>query len=346
VTAAIAGKLRIAAGPGLAYIAPIEDDFAGVAGAHGVEALFVIAPVEAVSDDLRDVETALEHDRHLVPGLVHFAAVDAADGELVEDYLVPVDGNVFGRDAEHSDLCAVTHVAEHLAEGVGIARHLEADVEALLHVELLLDVFEWCRAGVDGTGDADFLSQIATVLVGIGDDNVAGSGMARHGGGHDADGTGSGDKDVFAENGKGECGVDGVAKRIEDCGDLVGDAGRVAPDVGHWEDHIFGEGSVAIDADSESMGAEVTAAREAVSAATADDVTFSADELTDGEIGDVGADGYDFADELVTNDEPLTDGRSGPGIPVVNMEVGAADAGVENADFDVVDAHLRFRYVL
>src|SRR5580704_3280014 len=124
-----------------AHVAPVEDNFARVAGAHGVEALLVVAPVHAVGDDAGDVETTLKHDRHLVPGLVHLAAVDAADGELVEDDLVPVDGDVFGGDAEHGDLCAVAHVCEHLAEGAGVAGHFEADVEAFVHLELLLDLF-------------------------------------------------------------------------------------------------------------------------------------------------------------------------------------------------------------
>src|SRR6266853_1058538 len=90
---------KSATGFGLGHVAPIEDDLAGVAGAHRVEALFIVAPVHPVGDDAGDVEAALEHDSHLVPGLVHLAPVDAANGELVEDDLVPVDGDIFGRDA-------------------------------------------------------------------------------------------------------------------------------------------------------------------------------------------------------------------------------------------------------
>src|SRR6266702_6964308 len=85
----------------LAYVAPVENDLAGVAGAHGGEACLVVTPVHAVSNDAGDIQAALEHHRHLVPGLVHLSAVDAANSELVEDDLVPVDGDVFGGDAEH-----------------------------------------------------------------------------------------------------------------------------------------------------------------------------------------------------------------------------------------------------
>ena len=308
--------------------------------------MLVIAPVEAVSDHARDVEATLEHYRHLVPGLVHFAAIDAADCELVEDNLVPVDGDVFRRDAEHGDLCTVTHVGEHLAESSGIARHLETDVEALLHVELLLDVFEGSGSRIDSLGDANFASEVAAVLVGIGDDDIAGPGVTGNGCGHDADRASACDENVFAQDRKGERGVDGVAQGVEDSSDLVRDAGRVAPDVGHGDDDVLSEGSVAIDADSESVGAEVPAAGEAVAAATADDVAFAADELADREIGDVGADGYDFSDELVADDEALADRGLGPGVPIVDVEVGSADAGVEDADFDVVNAHLGLGYVL
>ena len=59
----------------------------------------------------------------------------------------------FGGDAEHGDLAAVAHVGEHVAEGVGVAGHFEADVEAFVHAELLLDFFERRGAGVDGAGD-------------------------------------------------------------------------------------------------------------------------------------------------------------------------------------------------
>ena len=54
-----------------------------------------------------------------------------------------------GRDAEHGDPAAVGHVRDHVAERVRVAGHLEADVEALLHAELALDVGEVALARVD-----------------------------------------------------------------------------------------------------------------------------------------------------------------------------------------------------
>lgn len=179
-------------------------------------------------------------------------------------------------------------------------------------------------------------------MVGIGDDNVTGSGVTGDRGGHDADGTGSGDEDIFAEDGKGERGVDGVAERVEDSGNLMLDAGGVLPDVGHGKNDEFREGSIAINTYAEGVGAEMATTGEAVAAAAADDVAFPTDELADGKIGDVGAEFDDLADKLVADDEALTDGGASPGVPVVDVEVSTADPSVEDADFDVVDTDFGF----
>jgi hypothetical protein len=320
------------------YVAPVEDYFAGVAGAHGSEAIFVVAPVHAVSDDGGDVEAGLEHDGHHVPGLVHLAAVDSAEGELVEDDLVPVDGDLLGGDSEHGDLASVAHVSEHVTEGRGVAGHLKSYIKSFVHVQLSLDFIEGYRSRVYGAGHAYFFGKFATVLVGIGDDDVTRAGVTDDGCSHDSDRAGSGDEDVFAEDREGERGVDGVAEGIEDGGYFERDAGRVLPDVGHGQDDELGEGSVAIDSDTHGVGAEVATASETVAAAAADYVAFAGDDGSDGEVFDVGADGDDFADEFVADDEAGLDDGACPGVPLVDVEVGAADAGVEYADLYVVDA--------
>src|SRR6266853_2094183 len=110
---------------------PIKNHLAAFARFHRSEAALEFVRTEAVRDDRRDVEPALDHDRHLVPRLVHLAAIDAFDREHVENDLVPVDRNLAAGDAEQRDLSAVRHVVDHLAEGGGVAAHLEAHVEAL-----------------------------------------------------------------------------------------------------------------------------------------------------------------------------------------------------------------------
>ena len=50
---------------------------------------------------------------------------------------------------------------------------------------------------------------------------MACAGVPRHRSGHDADRPGSGDEHVFAEHRKRQRSVNGIAKRIEDRGDLM-----------------------------------------------------------------------------------------------------------------------------
>ena len=51
----------------------------------------------------RDVQPGLEHDRHLVPGLVHLPAVDAAERQHLEHDGVDVQRDLLGRDAQDGD---------------------------------------------------------------------------------------------------------------------------------------------------------------------------------------------------------------------------------------------------
>ena len=54
---------------------------------------------KAVRDDRGNIEAALDHGRHFVQGLVHFAAVNAFDGERTKHERVPIDGSAAGHDA-------------------------------------------------------------------------------------------------------------------------------------------------------------------------------------------------------------------------------------------------------
>ena len=136
------------------------------------------------------------------------------------------------------------------------------------------------------------------------------------------------DQDVLAEDREGERGVDRVAERVEDRGDLLVDALPVVPDIGHRQGHVLGEGPVAADAQADRLGAQVAAAGQAVPAAAADHVALARDEVARDEVGrgHVAADLGDLADELVADDERRLDGPCRPGIPRFDVEVGAADA--------------------
>ena len=121
--------------------------------------------------------------------------------------------------------------------------------------------------------------------------------------------------------------------------------GSMVPDVGHRQREIFGERPGPIHADALRVLAEMPAAGQAISAAAADDVPFAADDVAEVEILDVGADRDDPADELMPDDQRHGNRLLRPGVPVVNVDVGAADARAIDLDQHVVDADLGHGHV-
>src|SRR5436309_119925 len=78
--------------------------------------------------------------------------------------------------------------------------------------------------------------------------------------------------------------------------------------------------------------------RQTISATATDDVPFAGDDLADVEVRHIGADLDDGANEFMADDERDGNGLLGPGVPLVDVQVGAADAGAQDLDEDVVDA--------
>jgi quercetin dioxygenase-like cupin family protein len=185
---------------------------AGVAAVHHLERALEVRVGEPVRDHGLDVEPVVQHDRHLVPGLVHLPAVDALDGQHAEDHGVPVDGHLARGDPQHGDLGPVGHVREHVAEGLAVARHLHADVEPLRHPELLLDVGQTRLARVDGEGDAHLPRQLQPVGVQVRDHDVRAAAWRATAAAMMPMGPGAGDEDVFAQDGERQRGVHGVAE--------------------------------------------------------------------------------------------------------------------------------------
>ena len=89
------------------------------------------------------------------------------------------------------------------------------------------------------------------------------------------------------------------------------------------------------------MGAQMAPPREAMTAQPAHDVTLAGDQVAGVEVVHVAADFDDLADELVADDERRRDGLRGPRVPRLDVQVGAADAGLANAHDHVVDPELR-----
>jgi hypothetical protein len=124
-------------------------------------------------------------------------------------------------------------------------------------VEAGHDLAQVLGRDVDGVDVGDLGREGEAAGVHVGDDDVAGARVARHGRGHDADGARAGHQHVLADQVKAERGVDGVAQGIEDGPDLVVDGVRQGDGVEGRKAQVFGEGAGLVDADAAGLGVEV-----------------------------------------------------------------------------------------
>ena len=157
---------------------------------------------------------------------------------------------------------------------------------------------------------------------------------------HDADRPGSGDEDVLADQVEREGGVHGVAERVEEGGDVVGDLLGNPEDVHRRDRDEFGEAAGALHAQADRVAAQVALPGAAVAAMAAGDVPFGADPFTPGEAGHRASDGRDLAGELVADDHRHRDGFLRPRVPVEDVDVGAADRRLPDPDEQVVGPEL------
>jgi hypothetical protein len=132
-----------------------------------------------------------------------------------------------------------------------------------------------------------------------------------------------------------------IPKGVKDGGNVLVDRSVMPPDVGHGEGQILGVGAGPIHAYAFRIGAEVTTASQAIPATPADHMPFPADDVSRKEIGHVRADLDNLANELVPDHQGYENGFLRPLVPVVDVQVGAADAGAVDTNQHVVDTDLR-----
>src|SRR5580658_9720630 len=110
------------------------------------------------------------------------------------------------------------------------------------------------------------------------------------------------------------------------------------PDIGHGQGNEFCKGSWSIHTHTQRTRAQVAPSRQAVAAAATDHVAFATDDVAWIEIVDVGAHLDDLADKFVPNGHRHRNRLLRPGVPLVDMNICATDAGISNANQDVVDS--------
>ncbi len=114
------------------------------------------------------------------------------------------------------------------------------------------------------------------------------------------------------------------------------------PDVGFRDHHVLGEGAVALHAHADGVDAHLAAARAAVAADAAHHVALAGYPVAHFDVADVRAHRHHFAVELVAGDQRGLDDALRPGVPGLDVEVGAADPGGHHPDFYVGRTGFRF----
>src|SRR6185437_4823350 len=108
---------------------------------------------------------------------------------------------------------------------------------------------------------------------------------------------------------------------------------------------VFGEAAVAVDADDLRVRTDVGVAGATEEAASVDDVPFGGHTIALVYVGHEAADLHDIAGELVADDDRWFDAALRPGVPAVDVDVGAADTGAPDANQDFVVSDRRLRNV-
>ncbi len=226
------------------------------------------------------------------------------------------------------------------------ARHLHSYVEALCHAKCGHRIRDACPLDVDRLVRTHGGGNLESVIVHIGDHHEAGSGVPGDGHGHHAYWSGTGDEHVLSNQVEREGRVRGVAERIEDGCDPVGDL------IGDWECvdrgncQVFGERSGAIDPDPHRITAETPASCPAVTTVATGHMPFAGHSLSYLETAHLRAHGLDHADKFMTDLHADRDRLLRPGVPIDDMEIGATDRGLKDLDPHVVVSDLGDRDVL
>lgn len=298
---------------------PIQNDLAGVAGAHGFKALLVILDREPVGDDFLQGEAGLHHGLHFVPGFVHLSTVNA-----LQDEAVPDDGvqgelhGVFIGQAQEGDPTPVVHGFNELPQGDGVAGHLHAHVKALVNPQVRHNLFQVRLLGVHGY-DAKLPGQLQPVFVEIRNHHMPRPGEFGNGCRQDADGAGASNQHILRQEVEGQGGMGGIAEGIKDGVQLLRNLGGAGNDVGGGNYQVLCEGAVPVDADARGVFTQVPPAGAAVTAHAADDVPLAGDQLAQVMSLYGGAHFHDFADILMPGSGAHPEGILRPLIPVPDV---------------------------
>ncbi len=297
--------LRVSGQASSFVLRDLQDHLSAVPGLHGLEPLCGTRSngKRCVSTG-RDVQAALQHGLHLVPGLEDLPAVDALDDEPLKitwSQRIPVELGRIPRSAMRPPWYMFSSMDSKAVPLPDISRPMSNPmIPSSLRASSMV-----VRRHVDRQRGSHLRGQAQAVVVDVRDHDPLRAAVPADGRRHDADGPGARDQHVLTDQVEGQGGVGGVAQRVEEAGDLRRDAGVHVPGVGRGQREVLRKAAVPVHADAHGVGAQVAAPGPAASADAADDVAFPRDPLPDLVAADVRA---HCPRSVPTNSWPVTMG--------------------------------------
>ena len=217
------------------------------------------------------------------------------------------------------------HVRQDVVECFGVPGHLECDIEAFFHFELLHRDSQFFGPHIQRKIDMHLARELEPVGVYIGDDDVTRAGFFANGNCHATDRPGACDEDIFADQIERERSMNGVAEGIETGKHIERNRWIGVPAVVLRDDHEFGPCAGTIHADPLRVRAKMAPSGETIPAMSAGDVTFANDEVAFRETFHVITNKIDNAHELVADSHRHRDRLLCPRVPIVNVDISSTD---------------------
>ena len=239
----------------------------------------------------------------------------------------------------------MAHIRYHILEGFSASRHLETDIEALLHSQFLLNLRDASFFNVQGNGGSHFLGEFKTAGVHVSGDDIARARVFCDRRSHKPNGTGTCNQHIFPQNFKGQGSMGSITKWIENTQYVHGHARISVPDVRNWNTKILGKSPWPLHPYAIGSITEVATPSQTVAAPSTHNMPFTNHDFPDFKIMHVSAYGSDLANEFMTDGNWNGYCVLRPCIPIPNVYIRAADRRLMNLNQDVVGPDFGNRYL-
>ena len=244
------------------------------------------------------------------------------------------------------DVRTFVHMLDHIIKGSRRTGHLESYIEAL-DTEFLHRSFDCLAFGaIDSKRCTHLLRYLKTQRVDIRHDDMLGTGVAAYTCSHRSDESCTCDEHIFAKQRESKGCMCGVAERIHDRREVIGNLRTQLDDVRLRNRDVLCKTTVfAHDTYGNRVLADMSHASTAVTAVSADDMSLGCDAFAHLEVTHTSAYfGYDTYELMTHRIRRFAVGLR-PRVPFIHMQIGTAYCGLDHLDEHIVHPYFRHRHI-